>query len=273
MLAKYSARRARSHEAPAPCADRRPARRHMSLLDSGLRHTDLADDGALGLRAAPSCAPLSVRPAAGVAARLAQASKKCKLYLNHPCTGARARLTAGGLRRTSDRRKRRWPSFIIWRWAGPDPDGWIRFRLEYPPAPTPTPPAPPEPTPATAQPSAPARPAKKAAKPAKKAARPAAKKAREEDGQEERQEGGEEAAKKTAKKSARKAARKSTKKAARRPAKKAGRKAAKKSSKKRSSRKPARKRQASGRRSAAGASGAAPGPWPGSRCAPGPRRS
>jgi hypothetical protein len=36
--------------------------------------------------------------------------------------------TVGGWRRTCVRRKRRWPSFIIWRWAGPALDGWIRCR-------------------------------------------------------------------------------------------------------------------------------------------------
>jgi hypothetical protein len=33
--------------------------------------------------------------------------------------------TGGGWRRTCVWRERRWPNFIIWRWAGPDQDGWI----------------------------------------------------------------------------------------------------------------------------------------------------
>ncbi len=41
---------------------------------------------------------------------------------------SRAFETVGGWRRTCVRRKRRWPSFIIWRWAGPALDGWIRCR-------------------------------------------------------------------------------------------------------------------------------------------------
>ena len=42
---------------------------------------------------------------------------------------ARARLyTGGGWRRTCAGRERRWPSFIIWRWAGRALDGWIRYR-------------------------------------------------------------------------------------------------------------------------------------------------
>jgi hypothetical protein len=42
---------------------------------------------------------------------------------------ARARLeTGGGWRRTCVRRERRWPSFIIWRWAGRALGGWIRCR-------------------------------------------------------------------------------------------------------------------------------------------------
>ena len=58
---------------------------------------------------------------------LAQALTKCMLYVCF--TGARPRLeTVGGWRRTCVRRKRRWPSFIIWRWAGPALDGWIRCR-------------------------------------------------------------------------------------------------------------------------------------------------
>jgi hypothetical protein len=48
----------------------------------------------------------------------------CKLYVSF--TGRRGpRLeTGGGWRRTRVRRERRWPSFIIWRWAGPALDGW-----------------------------------------------------------------------------------------------------------------------------------------------------
>jgi len=47
---------------------------------------------------------------------------------------AHARLqTGGGWRRTCVRRERRWPSFIIWRWAGPALDGWIRCRWRAPP--------------------------------------------------------------------------------------------------------------------------------------------
>jgi len=47
---------------------------------------------------------------------------------------ARARLdTGGGWRRTCVRRERRWPSFIIWRWAGPALAGWIRCRWRVPP--------------------------------------------------------------------------------------------------------------------------------------------
>jgi hypothetical protein len=34
--------------------------------------------------------------------------------------------TGGGWRRTCAWRERRWPSFIIWRWGGPDPAGWTR---------------------------------------------------------------------------------------------------------------------------------------------------
>ncbi len=32
--------------------------------------------------------------------------------------------TGGGWRRTCVWRERRWPNFIIWRWAGPAQDGW-----------------------------------------------------------------------------------------------------------------------------------------------------
>jgi hypothetical protein len=46
---------------------------------------------------------------------------------------ARARLeTGGGWRRTCVGRERRWPSFIIWRWAGRALDGWIRCRWRTP---------------------------------------------------------------------------------------------------------------------------------------------
>jgi hypothetical protein len=46
---------------------------------------------------------------------------------------ARARLdTGGGWRRTCAGRERRWPSFIIWRWAGRALDGWIRYRWIIP---------------------------------------------------------------------------------------------------------------------------------------------
>ena len=52
----------------------------------------------------------------------------CKLYVSF--TGRRVpRLeTGGGWRRTRVRRERRWPSFTLWRWAGPALDGWIRCR-------------------------------------------------------------------------------------------------------------------------------------------------
>ena len=41
--------------------------------------------------------------------------------------------TGGGWRRTCAWRERRWPSFIIWRWAGPAQAGWIRCRWRTPP--------------------------------------------------------------------------------------------------------------------------------------------
>jgi hypothetical protein len=61
-------------------------------------------------------------------AQLAQALRMCKLYVSF--TGRRVpRLeTGGGWRRTRVRRERRWPSFTLWRWAGPALDGWIRCR-------------------------------------------------------------------------------------------------------------------------------------------------
>jgi hypothetical protein len=56
----------------------------------------------------------------------------CKLYVIH--REAPQRLdTGGGWRRTRVRRERRWPSFIIWRWAGPARDGWTRCRWRAPP--------------------------------------------------------------------------------------------------------------------------------------------
>ena len=163
----------------------------------------------VGRRSARSCGPPSVRPAPGVAARLAEASKKCKLYLITPAQArGRASPPAGcavpAIGGSEDGR------------ASLYGDGLVRIRLDgsasdgVPPGPHS------HPARATRADScdrparAPAaRPAKKAAKPARKAAKPAAKKA----------------AKKTAKKSAKKAA----KKAAKKTAKKAARKAAKKS--------------------------------------------
>jgi hypothetical protein len=57
---------------------------------------------------------------------------------------ARARFsTSGGLRRIRVRRERRWPNFIIWRWAGPALDGWIRCPWSQPLLPHPLPQHPP----------------------------------------------------------------------------------------------------------------------------------
>ena len=90
----------------------------------GLRQVDLTSSGSAP---AVPCVPPSVRPTAGGAVRLAQASKKCKLYLNHPCTGARARLTAGGLRRTSDSEEAKMAElhYMEMGWSG---SGWIVLR-------------------------------------------------------------------------------------------------------------------------------------------------
>jgi hypothetical protein len=41
--------------------------------------------------------------------------------------------TGGGWRRTCVWRERRWPNFIIWRWAGPARGGWIHCLQRAPP--------------------------------------------------------------------------------------------------------------------------------------------
>jgi hypothetical protein len=49
----------------------------------------------------------------------------------HPVAPARLE-TGGGWRRTRVRRKRRWPSFIIWKWAGPAQGGWTHCPQKEP---------------------------------------------------------------------------------------------------------------------------------------------
>ena len=162
-------------------------------------------------------------------------------------------------------------------WSG---SGWMDpLPTEYPPAPTPTPPAPPAPAPATARPSAPAKPAaaRPAPKPAKKAAKPArkaAKKAGEEDGQEERQEGGEEE-----RPEGRQEEREEVRPAPGEEGRPEGREevgeeeVGEEEVGEEVGTPGSRHARPPGRPGAAGANEPHPGPWPGSRCAPGPRRS
>jgi hypothetical protein len=49
----------------------------------------------------------------------------CKLYVSTHRKAPERPETGGGWRRTRVRRKRRWPNFIIWRWAGRALGGWI----------------------------------------------------------------------------------------------------------------------------------------------------
>ncbi len=74
------------------------------------------------------------RPRVGRTARnpsLAEAPQQCKLHLI-PDQARTRRTTRGGLRRFRVRREPRWPSFILWRVAGPGPGGWIRCRESSP---------------------------------------------------------------------------------------------------------------------------------------------
>jgi hypothetical protein len=57
--------------------------------------------------------------------RLAQDLRMCKLYVSTHRQAPQRPETGGGWRRTRVRRKRRWPNFIIWRWAGRAQGGWI----------------------------------------------------------------------------------------------------------------------------------------------------
>jgi hypothetical protein len=59
------------------------------------------------------------------ALRLAQDLRMCKLYVSTHRKAPERPETGGGWRRTRVRRKRRWPNFIIWRWAGRALGGWI----------------------------------------------------------------------------------------------------------------------------------------------------
>ena len=94
------------------------------------------------------------RSASGVrVSSLAQVLKKCMLYRHSPPEAQPRLETVGGWRRTCVRRKRRWPSFIIWRWAGPALDGWIRCRWRTSPASTVPPPSPSSVTTTTTQPA------------------------------------------------------------------------------------------------------------------------
>jgi hypothetical protein len=63
----------------------------------------------------------------GMVKQLAQAMRMCKLYVLFTAGRTRA-WTRGGLRRTWVGRELTWPSFIIWRWAGPALAGWTRYR-------------------------------------------------------------------------------------------------------------------------------------------------
>jgi hypothetical protein len=51
----------------------------------------------------------------------------CKLYIVRPGGAERLGPAAGGAAYAFGR-ERRWPSFIIWRWAGPALGGWTRCR-------------------------------------------------------------------------------------------------------------------------------------------------
>jgi hypothetical protein len=55
----------------------------------------------------------------------------CKLYIVRPGGAERLGPAAGGAAYAFGR-ERRWPSFIIWRWAGPALDGWTRCRWTIP---------------------------------------------------------------------------------------------------------------------------------------------
>src|SRR5712691_9340882 len=67
------------------------------------------------------------------ARRALQKPRRCASYIWFFWAQAQARLTTvGGSRRICVGRKRRWPSFIIWRWAGPAPGGWTLCRRSCP---------------------------------------------------------------------------------------------------------------------------------------------
>jgi len=57
----------------------------------------------------------------------------CKLYVSTHRKAPERPETGGGWRRTRVRRKRRWPNFIIWRWAGRALGGWILCLRRAPP--------------------------------------------------------------------------------------------------------------------------------------------
>jgi hypothetical protein len=57
----------------------------------------------------------------------------CKLYVSTHRKALERPETGGGWRRTRVRRKRRWPNFIIWRWAGRALGGWIHCLRRAPP--------------------------------------------------------------------------------------------------------------------------------------------
>src|SRR5918992_1477933 len=63
---------------------------------------------------------------------LAQPLRMCKLYVLLTGETLRRLETGGGWRRTCVWRERRWPSFIIWRWAGPAQGGWIHCPRKAP---------------------------------------------------------------------------------------------------------------------------------------------
>jgi hypothetical protein len=56
----------------------------------------------------------------------------CKLYVSTHRKAPERPETGGGWRRTRVRRKRRWPNFIIWRWAGRALGGWIHCLRRAP---------------------------------------------------------------------------------------------------------------------------------------------
>jgi hypothetical protein len=62
----------------------------------------------------------------------------CKLYVGSLEAPHRLK-TGGGWRRTCVWRERRWPNFILWRWAGPAQGGWTHCPRNPPSLPLPGP--------------------------------------------------------------------------------------------------------------------------------------